>query len=81
MPAKIEVQLDFSEEHCYVEADADQIAQVLRNLIDNAIKFTPGGGKLRLSTEPELQAGLGPGIGQRQGSGPGGYPLSVRSVL
>ena len=51
--AKIEVQLDFSEEHCYVEADADQIAQVLRNLIDNAIKFTPGGGRLRLSTEPE----------------------------
>ena len=48
--AHIEIALDFSEDYCYVEADADQIAQVLRNLIDNAIKFTPAGGHLTIST-------------------------------
>ena len=48
--AHIEIALDFSENYCYVEADADQIAQVLRNLIDNAVKFTPEGGRLTIST-------------------------------
>ncbi|NCB31879.1 MAG: HAMP domain-containing histidine kinase, partial [Clostridia bacterium] len=47
---RVEISLDFFEDHCYVEADADQIAQILRNLIDNAIKFTPEGGRLTLST-------------------------------
>ena len=50
---QIGIQLDFSDDHCYVEADANQIAQVVRNLIDNAVKFTPAGGKLTLSTAPE----------------------------
>ena len=49
--AQIQVSLDFCEDRCYVEADADQIAQVLRNLIDNALKFTPEGGSLALSTK------------------------------
>ena len=48
--AYIEVDLDFFEDYCYVEADADQMAQVLRNLVDNAIKFTPEGGRLSVST-------------------------------
>ena len=34
-----------------VEADPGQIAQVVRNLIDNAIKFTPEGGSLWLITK------------------------------
>ncbi len=46
----IDVAVEFEEERCFVEADIGQIAQVLRNLIDNAVKFTPPGGKLTLST-------------------------------
>ncbi len=46
----IEVSLDFTEDYCYVEADVDQMAQVLRNLIDNAVKFTPKAGRLSVST-------------------------------
>lgn len=81
MPAKIEVELDFSEEHCYVEADADQIAQVLRELDRQRHQVHPWRRQAAAFHGAGAQAGLGPGIGQRQGSGPGGYPLSVRSVL
>lgn len=49
--ANIDVNMDFDAEHTTVEADPDQIAQVIRNLIDNAIKFSPAGGMLTLKTE------------------------------
>lgn len=47
---QMDVDVDFDEEHVYVEADSGQIAQVLRNLIDNALKYSPDGGKLVLSS-------------------------------
>ncbi len=47
----IDVNMEFGAEHTVVEADREQIAQVVRNLIDNAIKFSPAGGMLTLKTE------------------------------
>jgi signal transduction histidine kinase len=47
---KIDVQVDFSQQYCIVAADSDKISQVFRNLIDNAIKFTPQGGSITIST-------------------------------
>ncbi len=44
----IDVNVELDPEPAYVEADADQIAQVVHNLVDNAIKFSPAGGKLRI---------------------------------
>ncbi len=32
--------------------DGDRLAQVFNNLVDNALKFTPSGGKIRLSIRP-----------------------------
>lgn len=49
--ANIDVSMDFDAEHTIVEADSEQIAQVVRNLVDNAIKFSPKGGTLTLKTE------------------------------
>lgn len=47
---EIDVSVDFPQDRLYVWADQNQIAQVIRNLVDNAIKFTPDGGRLMVST-------------------------------
>lgn len=44
----IELNVSFSDEYCNVFADVDRIAQVLVNLIDNAIKFTPENGTISI---------------------------------
>ena len=47
---RMEVECDFQQEPCLVRADSDRIEQVVVNLLDNAIKFTPQGGKITLTT-------------------------------
>ena len=47
---RMEVCCDFAAEPCMVHADADRIEQVIVNLLDNAIKFTPEGGVITLAT-------------------------------
>jgi len=47
---KIEVSCEFEEDACPVRADSDRIEQVVINLLDNAIKFTPEGGSIRMET-------------------------------
>ncbi|MER1994538.1 MAG: ATP-binding protein [Eubacteriales bacterium] len=47
---KIDVSCEFEEDSCPVRADSDRIEQVVINLLDNAIKFTPEGGSIRLES-------------------------------
>ncbi len=46
----LEVDVDLVNSPCIVEADEDQIAQVVRNLIDNAIKYAPEKSTLSIQT-------------------------------
>ena len=47
---RIDVGCEFEEDRCEVRADSDRIEQVVINLLDNAIKFTPEGGKITLES-------------------------------
>jgi len=46
----MQVDVKFAQEQYYVEADNAQISQVLRNIIDNAIKYSPDDSRLRIAT-------------------------------
>ena len=47
---RIEAECDPAVDPCPVRADSDRIEQVIINLLDNALKFTGDGGKIRLSS-------------------------------
>jgi PAS domain S-box-containing protein len=45
---KHSIEVEFPENFPVILGDEDRIAQVLSNLISNAIKYSPGGGKIRV---------------------------------
>lgn len=46
----LNVQLDFAVDPCMVHADSDRIAQVVLNIVDNALKFVVKNGRLTIRT-------------------------------
>ena len=49
----LDVDCDFDPEPCFVHADMARMEQVAVNLVDNAIKFTPDGGKITLTVRAD----------------------------
>ena len=52
LPEHVSVELEIADELPAVAADEGQLRQVLGNLIDNAIKYSPEGGDVRIRLEP-----------------------------
>jgi signal transduction histidine kinase/CheY-like chemotaxis protein len=49
MEKELDARVEIPEDTPYVSADAKQLVRVLTNLLTNAVKFTPPGGKITLS--------------------------------
>jgi signal transduction histidine kinase len=52
LPAAIELTLDVAADTPPVAADPDKVRQVLVNLVDNAIKYSPDGGLVEVRVTP-----------------------------
>ena len=65
---QIDVSCEFESDPCPVRADSNRIEQVVINLLDNAVKFTPAGGRITLESETKERTVLitvrdnGPGV-------------------
>ncbi len=78
---RMTLQLDLAEAAAQ-PADADQIAQVLRNLLDNAIRHGREGGTIRLAIAPEAAARTGqPAWPSRCGTTAGAFRASISRGL
>jgi PAS domain S-box-containing protein len=53
----ISIKLSVPEPVARVRADSDKLRQVLINLVDNAVKYSPNGGRVELAVEPR-EAGV-----------------------
>ena len=49
----VDMKCDFSAKKLFMVGDPGRLQQVLSNLIDNSVKFTPKGGKITVSVVPE----------------------------
>jgi sigma-B regulation protein RsbU (phosphoserine phosphatase) len=64
-----------------VLADHNRLRQVLVNLLGNAVKFTPEGGAITVSTETSLTTGKTSGVVRVQDSGPGIAPDEQAAIF
>lgn len=67
--------LDGADQPCPVQGDAGLLAVLLRNLIDNAVRYSPPGGRIEITLAP-LRPGAAVSI-QVEDSGPGLAPEAL----
>jgi signal transduction histidine kinase len=53
LPDSHKLELDVPRRPVEVEVDGDRVATILGNLIDNAVKYSPKGGKVRCAVKPD----------------------------
>lgn len=73
----VTVHLPDRELNAPVNGDRDEILQVVQNLVDNAIKYSPGGGTVEIVIQPDiaLDEASAPWSGGNRGDGATRLPL------
>jgi PAS domain S-box-containing protein len=56
--ADVSLEIDLAPEPMFVDVDANRIAQVLGNLLHNAAKYTPSGGRVTVVLRPDSEQAL-----------------------
>ena len=83
-PAEVSLNISAGDEIPLVAGDRDKVRQVLVNLVENAIKYSPDGGKIEVGVEPHdekvplLGAGRGAWNPRRRGTADLREVLSAR---
>lgn len=74
---QVTIQLDDRELSAPVNGDRDEILQVVQNLVDNAIKYSPAGGMVEIVVLPDiaLDEAAAPWSGGNRGDGATRLPL------
>jgi signal transduction histidine kinase/DNA-binding response OmpR family regulator len=55
---RIQLDLEISPEACPVSFDSDQMEKVVANLLSNAMKFVPSGGRIQVEVRPDADSVL-----------------------
>ncbi|MGZ9099942.1 MAG: sensor histidine kinase [Brevundimonas sp.] len=73
----VAVRLEDRDASAPVHGDRDEILQVVQNLVDNAIKYSPAGGSVEIVIRPDitLDEGSAPWSGESRGDGATRLPL------
>ena len=83
-PHGIEIELSTGPWLPHASGDSDKVAQVLSNLVENAVKYTPGGGRVAVVIEHEEDRirfeVRDPGLGFRSTSRSGSFKSSIGST-
>jgi signal transduction histidine kinase/ActR/RegA family two-component response regulator len=53
--ARVELHVDSPAARVYVDGDSTRLEQVVVNLLTNAVKYTPAGGKIELTVKPDVE--------------------------
>jgi len=72
------VVVDVPDEPMPVWADAERIAEVVENLLQNAVKYSPGGGEVRLTLKRERETAIVSVSDRGIGIDPGDLPKLFR---
>jgi signal transduction histidine kinase len=72
------LQISSKEYDLTIRADGDRLSQVLTNLLDNAIKFSPSGGTIRISIDRAHGDFVNLAV---QDSGPGMPPEAIPNLF
>ncbi|WP_104524694.1 sensor histidine kinase [Blastococcus atacamensis] len=75
--AGVEIVVDVPADGLVVSGDAVRLGQACDNLVSNAVKFTPGGGQVRLSLQRSWQTADGEVVAEQR---PGAVPVALLSV-